>query len=518
HLRRPTGDEKAGLASVLGWKGNTGSSADFGPGPGPGVDLRAQWRANSIFGVGERGLLRAGSIFGGTASADSTGVVKSVRRGKGKMGKEWKGRGMCGVAGFVRHQGLTVLYAEYVDVLGGTGALGREESTSTAPPTTAVNVTGGEVVAEPKPLDEGATPGSRPPTPPEKEKEKERQATRKSTMAKTPAPKICVQAHWRTYRYFRFRRTGPGEDVEHREEGEGAGKVESDVEESHNEGRRDSAVSASTIRRDKDSPTSSRTNTQSRVGGKKDEKVKGEDGSELALDEPLGCFVSRLCGAAEREEVCCEVGCGEAVAKHRMSWIHNHMRIILHLSEDDEWVDIGLSPVEPEDNSSSVKTWVSCGVCGEKTEKQELGNGGYLFSLAKFLELLIYSPTIASLSPSLCSHTRSSKHAIVRHFSHSGWTVAFETSDVRDVYEVKVPKVRMLRTIKRVDHQLEAVADDRVKNELRLQVTTFWRGVKDYLDELESYLEIKDTSPATAHKRLPTTPPGSDPETDDGPR
>ncbi|KAG8795028.1 hypothetical protein FRC12_018837 [Ceratobasidium sp. 428] len=556
HLRRPTGDEKAGLASVLGWKGNTGSSADSGP--GVGVDLRAQWRANSIFGVGERGLLRAGSIFGSTASAESTGSQRTARpRGSkaGKMGKEWKGRGMCGVAGFVRHQGLTVLYAEYVDVIGsgasgmgGGGGKGEE-----GPQTTAVNVTGGEVVSEPKGIEEG---GSRPPTPPEKEKdagkekekekEKERQPTRKSTMAKAPAPKICVQAHWRTYRYFRFKRTGPGEDDvgEGGEGGEGVGRPDSTVGEYDAEsesapganggvgGKRDSGSGSaikrdkdSTIKRDKDSPTSSRTQTQvsartvnSATTGAGKKREKNEDGSELALDEPLGSFVARLCKSAEGEMVCQEPGCGEEVAKHRMSWIHNHMRIILHLSEDDEWVDIGLSPVEPED-SSVVKTWVSCSVCGEKTEKQELGNGGYLFSLAKFLELLIYSRTIASLDPALCPHTTTSKHAIVRHFSHSGWTLAFETSEVPDVYEVKVPKVRMLRTIKRVDHaHTQLVADERVKDELRLQVTRFWKDVKDYLDELESYLETRDTSPETAHKRLPTTPPGSDPEADDRPR
>ncbi|KAG8694737.1 hypothetical protein FRC08_008292 [Ceratobasidium sp. 394] len=337
HLRRPTGDEKAGLASVLGWKGNTGSSADFGPGPRPGVDLRAQWRANSIFGVGELGLLRAGSIFG-AASADTTGggvsVARSARRGKGKIGKEWKGRGMCGLAGFVRHQGLTVLYAEFVDVLGGLGASREDE-----PQTTAANVTGGEVVSEPKPMGD-LEEGSRPPTPPEGEKEKEappvppkekeRQTTRKSTTktaASAPAPKICVQAHWRTYRYFRFRQTGvEGEDVRDREgEGEGVGKAESNVgedveNESVGNGKRDSTTSASTIKKDKDSPTSSRTQTQtSGRTPKKADKTKNEDGNELVVDEPLGLFVTRLCQAAEREEICLEPGCGEAVAKHRVS-------------------------------------------------------------------------------------------------------------------------------------------------------------------------------------------------------
>ena len=49
---------------------------------------------------------------------------------------------------------------------------------------------------------------------------------------------------------------------------------------------------------------------------------------------------------------------------------------MLHLSEDDDWVDIGLtSPVEQEDNSG-VRTWAACAVCGERTEKKELGHGG----------------------------------------------------------------------------------------------------------------------------------------------
>ncbi|QRV81361.1 1-phosphatidylinositol-4-phosphate 5-kinase [Ceratobasidium sp. AG-Ba] len=528
HLRRPTGDEKAGLASVLGWKGNTGSSADFGPGPGPGVDLRAQWRANSIFGVGDRGLLRAGSIFG-SASADAPGGQSVVRRrGKGKMGKEWKGRGMCGIAGFVRHQGLTLLYAEYVDVLGALDGGGWKEDT-VSPPTTAVNVTGGEVVSEPKPMEDSSRPSSIK----EKEKEKEvkeKQPTKRSTKSSIPAPKICVQAHWRTYRYFRYRKCG----IEQEEDdgaggGEGVGKVDSNIGEDVGDkeaggSKRDSVSSkkdSTPVKRDSTStvpgtsPMSSRTHVaSSKMVKKEKEEKKNEDGSEFVLDESLGMFVIRLCAAADRDDVCHEPGCGEDVSKHRMSWIHNQVRIMLSIAEDDEWVDIGVSPVE-QDDKVGVRTWVSCAVCGEKTEKHDLGNGGFLFSLAKFLELLIYSSTIASLDPPLCSHTTSSKHAIIRHFSHSGWTIAFESSAVPDVYEVKVPKVRMLRTIKKVDHP---AMDEKARVNLRLEITAFWKGIKDYLDELDSYLETRDTSPETAHKRLPTTPPASDLESEEKPR
>ncbi|CAE6434585.1 unnamed protein product [Rhizoctonia solani] len=518
-LRRPTGDEKAGLPSILGWKGNTGSSADLGP-----VDLRNQWRANSIFGVGERGLLRTGSIFG-IPTENGMSVRRGAGRGKAKTGKEWKGRGMCGVAGFVRHQGLTVLYAEYVDVMGSLGiGGGKEEVLSPAPATTAADVTGGEIMSEPKPMDEkeGSSRPSSISGPAQSRKTTGTMYRQASTW--TPAPKICVQAHWRTYRYFRFGRSvldfeNEGEQEGESGGGEGVGKPDSNIGDELEEGRRDSTVSG-TSKREKDSPTSSRTGTATGKNvptlGSKD-KDKPSDGSDFALDEPLGMFVTRVCDAAERDEVCQEPGCGEYVSKHRMSWIHNRVRIVMRLTEDDEWIDIGMSsPVEQEDNSG-IRTWLGCSVCSERTEKKDLGAGAFLFSLAKFLELLIYSPNISSLDTSICPHTASSRHAIVRHFSHSGWMMTFETSEVRDVYEVKVPKVRMLRTPMRTGPGADIATDDRVRSELRLQITAFWKGIKDYLDELESYLEVREANPEMAHKRLPTTP-DSDTETEDRPR
>ncbi|KDN36345.1 hypothetical protein RSAG8_10912, partial [Rhizoctonia solani AG-8 WAC10335] len=475
-LRRPTGDEKAGLPSILGWKGNTGSSADLGP-----VDLRNQWRANSIFGVGERGLLRTGSIFG-IPTENGMSVRRGAGRGKAKTGKEWKGRGMCGVAGFVRHQGLTVLYAEYVDVFGSLGMGGiasREEILS--PATTAADMTGGELVGEPKPMDEKE--GSRPPSisgplP----SRKATAATHRQASAQTPAPKMCVQAHWRTYRYFQFGRSAPDLENEGGQEGEsgdgeGVGKPESSIgDEPEGETRRDSTISG-TIKREKDSPTSSRTGIAT---GKIVPTLTNKDKDKSSEG--------------------------------------NRVRIVLRLIEDDDWVDIGItSPIEQEDNPG-VRTWLGCSVCSERTEKKDLGAGGFLFSLAKFLELLIYSPNISSLDTPICAHTTSSRHAILRYFSHAGWMLAFETSEVRDVYEVKVPKVRMLRTPVRALHGVDIAMDDRVRSDLRLQITGFWKGVKDYLNELESYLETREINPEIAHKRLPTTPPDSDTETEGQPR
>jgi hypothetical protein len=58
------------------------------------------------------------------------------------------------------------------------------------------------------------------------------------------------------------------------------------------------------------------------------------------------------------------------------------------------------------------------------------------------------------------------------------------------VYEVKVPKVRMLRTPIRAGYSgADLAVDGKVRSELRLQITDFWKGIKDHLDELVSFVD-----------------------------
>ena len=82
-----------------------------------------------------------------------------------------------------------------------------------------------------------------------------------------------------------------------------------------------------------------------------------------------------------------------------------------------------------------------------------------LFSFAKFLELLVYSPGIHNLSPQLCEHTTlpekpwspadtpipRARFDIIRRFSHKGRIVTMTLTDVRDVFEVHVPRLQILR-------------------------------------------------------------------------
>ena len=90
----------------------------------------------------------------------------------------------------------------------------------------------------------------------------------------------------------------------------------------------------------------------------------------------------------------------------------------------------------------------------EESNKSTLSS---LFSFGKFLEALIYSPKLAALSSPLCEHTTpppstssspqnalpESRFNIVRHFSHAGYVLSFAISPVKEVFEVRVPRLQI---------------------------------------------------------------------------
>ncbi|KAJ7440325.1 hypothetical protein B0H11DRAFT_2292992 [Mycena galericulata] len=58
-----------------------------------------------------------------------------------------------------------------------------------------------------------------------------------------------------------------------------------------------------------------------------------------------------------------------------------------------------------EDDGTHIDMWLSCGVCGARAARRAMSEGTFLFSWAKFLELLVYSPAVAALAAPLCAHT-----------------------------------------------------------------------------------------------------------------
>ncbi|KAJ7482736.1 hypothetical protein FB451DRAFT_1129737 [Mycena latifolia] len=129
--------------------------------------------------------------------------------------------------------------------------------------------------------------------------------------------------------------------------------------------------------------------------------------------------------------------------------------------------------------------WLSCALCGARTARRRMSDGAFLLSYAKFLELLVYSSAVGALGEAVCVHTvplaasssASSQSAstaappadadadaalpparlhLIRHFAYAprkdngkgqgkARVVSFALSEIKDVYELRVPRVRIVR-------------------------------------------------------------------------
>jgi 1-phosphatidylinositol-3-phosphate 5-kinase len=141
-----------------------------------------------------------------------------------------------------------------------------------------------------------------------------------------------------------------------------------------------------------------------------------------------------------------------------------------------------------------------------------------LFSFAKFLELLVYSPAICTITPTICEHTNpppqpwppsesplpKSRLNIVRHFGFHGRIVSFRLSIIEDIFELRVPRLQMLRWSAEKEKSSDcssvcseptlssSVSSDTSRGSqagegkriLRQEIKLWWEGVADHLDRL----------------------------------
>jgi 1-phosphatidylinositol-3-phosphate 5-kinase len=126
-----------------------------------------------------------------------------------------------------------------------------------------------------------------------------------------------------------------------------------------------------------------------------------------------------------------------------------------------------------------------------------------MFSFAKFLELLVYSPTICTLNSFLCDHTTppnensldlpASRLNIIRHFSTASLDISFALSTIEDIFELKIPRLQITRGIERSSASFSAHKKDKMedeaspKKELRKEIKRWWEGVADHIDKIVSF-------------------------------
>ncbi|KAE9404217.1 hypothetical protein BT96DRAFT_935786 [Gymnopus androsaceus JB14] len=201
--------------------------------------------------------------------------------------------------------------------------------------------------------------------------------------------------------------------------------------------------------------------------------------------------------------------------------------------------------LDTDTKDRTITIWESCSICGASNEaaKNELNDGAYLFSFAKYLELLIYSPLVCVLESGsgLCEHTKPrspststsnlppERFNIVRHFSASSsatdsqnYTVSFRTDPVEDIFELRVPRLQIAY---RGDNKGSASASQSTSRislvvalrilpsnedkKLRREIKAWWEGVADHMDLLEEKFANEEVK-IRVRKALPRLPSTDD--------
>jgi len=106
---------------------------------------------------------------------------------------------------------------------------------------------------------------------------------------------------------------------------------------------------------------------------------------------------------------------------------------------------------------------------------------------------------------------------IIRHFAYKSYIMSFSTSPVQDVYDVQLPRIQITKARAMTAMQESGTIRDAwqsdEREELRLQITAWWKGVKERVNQLEELLdEGKSCHPLK--KPLPPSPPLSRNPTD----
>ncbi|KAF8264840.1 hypothetical protein EI94DRAFT_1779477 [Lactarius quietus] len=228
-------------------------------------------------------------------------------------------------------------------------------------------------------------------------------------------------------------------------------------------------------------------------------------------DQCLGDMITSMCHRAE--EACPQQACKIPQQGHERRWTHGGIRVTAKTEPQSP-------PASPDVRSQEIEMWHSCKICQESTTRCNMSDGTYLFSFAKFLELLLYSPTICNLSHTLCTHTSpssaspslpASRFNIIRHFSHKSFRVSFTLSPIDDIFDILMPRLQFTKG-GWVDKPPQVTApnpavDDLDKKELRQEVKHWWQAIADHLDKVEAEFS---GGVASYRKSLPRLPSADD--------
>ncbi|KAJ7597066.1 hypothetical protein C8J56DRAFT_919078 [Mycena floridula] len=263
------------------------------------------------------------------------------------------------------------------------------------------------------------------------------------------------------------------------------------------------------------------------------------------------CLGEYIEGMVKTAETKCGLSCTKNRGNHEMRYMHGEIRLVVTVNSDSKpSTDTEIRPV--------IEVWMSCSTCEARSERSAMSDATYLLPFGKFLELLIYSPALCTTVPPLCEHTSppstslnsslpKSRLNILRHFSLSTsptpettttTTVTFQTTELGDVFELRVPRLQIIRgngdpprnslaeslrnSLSQDDNQShhQSASDSTRQSEvhdgtpaekrlLRREIRRWWEGVSDHIDKLEDKLAVEDNM-AAFRKALPRLPSEDD--------
>ncbi|KAH9943601.1 hypothetical protein B0H21DRAFT_695546 [Amylocystis lapponica] len=242
-----------------------------------------------------------------------------------------------------------------------------------------------------------------------------------------------------------------------------------------------------------------------------------------STDETLGEAITRMCSTAE--ELCDKPGCQYRRGDHDVRWIHGNVRILATVS-----VPAAATQAKSDQSDEILRMWESCAICGKESRRDRMTDGTYLFSFAKYLELLIYSPALCVPGRPLCEHTEPPpppwteldaplprmRMNIYRKFSYKGYTVTISISAVEDIFELRVPRLQIIRrkpgerSGAGTDQEpiTSKISTDDDRKLLRREILQWWQGLSEHIDKLEENFASDESS--VPHKALPRLPSTDD--------
>lgn len=159
--------------------------------------------------------------------------------------------------------------------------------------------------------------------------------------------------------------------------------------------------------------------------------------------------------------------------------------------------------MQQADQGGSIGQWI---IVRDLNLRAPSVNSLTIFSLmnfGKFMELVLYSDQPTAISPSLCEHTSTRdgkphpRKTILRHFIYGSFTLTFGIFPVENMFTVQMPRFQVVKShaeVTRIEeppvndqpHQRREEGLETEREGLRLDMTHWWKKLKDHLDKLVS--------------------------------